>query len=59
MAEARKGVGVDVQGTFSASAIRGLGAGESVTDAVKDNNKELKKINDRLRKAGPLVFNEP
>jgi TP901 family phage tail tape measure protein len=59
MAEARKGVGVDVAGTFSASAIRGLGAGESVTDAVKDNNKELKKINDRLRKAGPLVFNEP
>ncbi len=41
---------VDVQGTFSAAAVRGLGAGESVTDAVKSGVKEQKKTNDKLDK---------
>ncbi len=53
---------VDVKGSFSASALSGLGAGDSVASAVKDGVKEQKKTNDKLdslnKKAdeGRLVF---
>jgi TP901 family phage tail tape measure protein len=50
---------VDVAGSFSADALRGLGAGDSVQqDQLKEQkqtNSQLQRINDRLRNAA-LVF---
>jgi hypothetical protein len=60
LAQARKTV--DVGGSFSAAALRGVGAGNTVVDHLKDQKKEsekqtkqLEKLNDKAR-AGRLVF---
>jgi hypothetical protein len=40
----------EVKGTFSASALRGISTSDSVTDAVKEGNKEAKKHTEQLNK---------
>lgn len=53
---------VTTAGTFNAAAIAGLGAGNTVTDAVKETTKEQKKTNEKMdklignTKPGALVF---
>ena len=51
---------VDVGGSFSATALRGLGAGDSVANdqlkEQKEANKKLDKIDDRLRRAEGLAI---
>lgn len=50
---------IDVKGSFSAAALRGIGIGENVSDRQleesKAQTKELKKLNDKAR-TGKLVF---
>lgn len=41
---------VDVKGSFSAAALRGIGAGDSVTDAVKDQTKATKAVGEKIDK---------
>lgn len=58
----RSAAKTDVSGSFSAAAIRGLGAGDSLGQDQLDESKEqtglLKKLNDKAR-VGRLVFTGP
>jgi hypothetical protein len=52
---------VDVKGTFSAAAVRGLGASDTLNDVLKEQRdavEELRKLNRRAAQ-GRLIFNSP
>lgn len=46
---------VDVKGGFSAAAIRGMGAGDSVTEKMDEVKKEQEKTNKQLEKTHDLI----
>jgi hypothetical protein len=53
---------IETKGTFSAAGLRGLGIGDTASEQLKEQQKatkQLEKLNEKLRKVGPLVANEP